>query len=441
MNSLLPVLVLLFVALLGARVSFSTKSARMGPRLLLRTGMQFLIVGFVLGPSGLNLLTREATQGLFPFLALGLGWVGFHFGLQLERESLRLFPARHFVIAIGQAVLVFVLFSGGALAASRVMGFDDSLVPLLVLGAACTAAVTTPAGIAVVSSNFLVRGKVRDLLFFIGSLDALVGITALQVTYSLYRPASALEGVGGLDELRWVGAALGVGLICGIVFIWLTRRRPSSEELVLYLLGISAFAAGVALQWGLSPLFVGVTMGAVVANLGASGRRILPVLERWEKMVYVTFLLLAGALLQIPTWAVLPVALGYALLRFTAKVLSASIMVTLVPLSFRAPRGLGFGLIPQGGISIAMAVSGVLMYSDLQIRGFDAEAALFAVIVIGVVLSELAGPVLAKSVLERAGEISPEVLEAIAHGDDKQARREALARPSGEEEDAESADH
>ncbi|NIR35309.1 MAG: hypothetical protein GWN82_11925, partial [Gemmatimonadetes bacterium] len=91
MSSLVATLVLILVALLGARFSFSTETVPPGPRLLFRTGTHFLLVGFALGPAALGLLTPEATRGLFPFLALGLGWVGFHFGLQLGRDSLRLF--------------------------------------------------------------------------------------------------------------------------------------------------------------------------------------------------------------------------------------------------------------------------------------------------------------------------------------------------------------
>jgi hypothetical protein len=177
---------------------------------------------------------------------------------------------------------------------------------------------------------------------------------------------------------------------------------------VLFLLGGCAFAAGVALQWNLSPLFVAAVMGAVVANLSRSTERLQLVLSRWEKPVYVTFLLVAGALIEVPTWIVFPLAVGYAFLRFLAKVTAASVVTGLVRFPFAVPRRLGLGLIPQGGISIAMAVSAALMYSDLRIRGVDAEALLFAVVVIGVALAELTGPFLTMRVLERAGEVPRE---------------------------------
>ena len=406
MESLLSTLVVIVVALLGARLSFSTSGAPLGPRLALRTGTPFLAVGFALGPSALGLLTPEAIEALFPLLAVGLGWVGFHFGLQLDWESLERFPARHYAFALGQAALTVLLFVTIGIALVRLAGLEGPVPTLLVLVAACTAAITTPAGIALVSSTFQVKGQVRDLLLFVGSIDAIVGIVAIQLTYSLFRPGAVQAGIGSPSQLAFLAMAVGVGVICGIVFIWLTRSRPAGEELVLFLLGGCAFAAGVALQWDFSPLFVAMTMGALVANLSKSRARIHLVLTRWEKPVYVTFLLLAGALLQVPTWLVLPLAVTYTLLRFAVKAASAALVAGPLGLPAAVPRSVGLGLIPQGGISIAMAVSAMLLYSDLAVGAVDAEATLFAVIVIGVALSELLGPIFTLRLLRRAGEIT-----------------------------------
>lgn len=426
MDPLVGTLVLIFLALLGARFSFSTERVSQGPRLLFRTGMHFLLLGFLLGPSGVGLLSEGATAELSPFLALGMGWVGFHFGLQLDRASLTRFPPAYHVLAYGQALLTFGFFLGGAWLLLSLVAPDAEVTPLLLLGAAATACITTPAGIAMVSSNFMVRGNVRDLLFFTGSLDAAVGIVALQVVYALYRPE--LPSVtGGTGQLALVAAAVGLGVVMAIVFLWLVRRRPAGEELVLFVLGICAFAAGAALQWGLSPLFVSLTMGAVVANFGRDRQRVFTLLQKWEKPVYLTFLLLAGALLRTPTVTVVALALAYALLRALSKGLSGAIVSTF-PVGFRIPRRFGLGLIPQGGISLAMAVSGVLMYPDLQLAGNGAEAALFTIIVIGVMISELTGPLFTVQLLRRAGEISPQVEKALAEGDQRRAEREAIRR-------------
>jgi hypothetical protein len=333
------------------------------------------------------------------------------------------------VLAFGQAILAFLFFLGVGWVGLALFGWTGRVVGLLVMGAAATACISTPAGIALISTNFLVRGKVRDLLFFVASLDALVGILALQITYALFPPAG-VAGAALSPGLVWVVAALGLGVICGILFIWLTRPRPGGEELVLFLLGIAAFSSGAALQLQLSPLFVSVTMGAVVANLSPDPSRVFRVLQEWEKPIYVVFLILAGALLSFPTLWILFLAGAYALLRTGGKVLGNLVMVRAVPLSFPTPKRFGLGLLPQGGISLAMAISAVLTYEGLEVEGMSAADILFAVVVLGVILSELSGPFFTRNILQRAGEISPRVEEALAEGDGDRAQAEALRPPS-----------
>ena len=426
MDPFISTLILILVALLGARLSFSTLRVPPGPRLVFRTGTHFLFLGLLLGPHVLGLLTQESIRQLFPLLGLGLGWIGFLFGLQLDRRNLVHFPPAYHLVALGQALLTLILFLGLGWLGLGAFGVVDRVEYLLLAGAAATACVSTPAGIALVSTNFLVKGKVRDLLFFVASLDALVGIVALQVIYSLFPPRSVVGGYAPDPALEWTLVALGLGIVCGILFLWLTRPRPGAEELVLFLLGMAAFSSGAALQLQLSPLFVSVTMGAVVANLSPDPHRIYRVLQQWEKPIYVIFLMLAGALLDFPTVWVVPLALAYALLRATGKLLGNLVMVRAVPLSFRPPKRFGLGLLPQGGISLAMAISGVLTYTGLAIRGLDGVAILFSVVVLGVVLSELTGPFFTRNILLRAGEISPRVEEALEAGDRQKAHAEAM---------------
>lgn len=425
MDPLLSTLVLILLALLGARFSFATFSVTPGPRLVFRTGTHFLFVGFLLGPGALNLLGQEAIQQLFPLMALGLGWVGFLFGLQLDRDSLSQFPWSFHAFAVGQAVITYGAFLAIGQGLLTAAGLGGEVPALLLLAAAATACITTPAGIALISTNFLVRGPVRRLLFYVASVDAAVGIVALQVAYALFHPAELVLGLAQVTALGWLVVATGLGIICGILFLWLTRRRVDPDELVLFLLGIAAFASGAALHLQLSPLFVSGVMGVVVANLSPDRQRVFEALRRWEKPVYVVLLLLAGALLRFPTLWILPLAGAYALLRAVGKVAGSAVMAGALPLDFRMPRRGGLGLLPQGGISMAMAVGGVLIYQGLGLGEMSAVEILFGIIVLGVVLSELMGPFFTTRVLRAAGEISPRVEEALARGDERTAQEEA----------------
>jgi hypothetical protein len=424
-DPLLATLILISLALVGARVSFSTDNIAAGPRLLFRTGTHFIVIGLVLGPSVLGLLTRESLEHLFPFFALGFGWVGFLFGMQFEKDTVRAFAAHLHRFAIGQALVAFVFMAMVGLLGLFLLGRLGRVEVLLVLLASATACASAPAGIAMVSSNFLVRGPVREALFFAASIDGIVGIILLQLIYAGYHPPDALGILGGLSALSWTVVAVSVGLLSGIIFVWLTRRRTEVEELVLFVMGITAFAAGAAIQLHLSPLFVSVIMGAVVANLVPDHRRVLRVMTQWEKPAYVVLLILAGALVQFPTLWIIPLALVYAILRGAAKVAGTKAMARLEALPFPTPRSLGLGLISQGGISLVMALSALLTFYGLEIGGVDVSQGLFSVIVLGVALSELVGPTLTTRTLRGAGEISPLVEKALALGDDESARAEA----------------
>jgi hypothetical protein len=204
------------------------------------------------------------------------------------------------------------------------------------------------------------------------------------------------------------------------------------EELVLFLMGITAFAAGAALQLQLSPLFVCLVMGVVVGNLVPDPRRVYGLMAKWEKPVYVVLLMLAGALLRFPSVWIVPLAFGYALLRGGAKIVACGALVRLAKPPFGTPPLLGLGLIPQGGISLAMALSAFLTFYGLEVAGVNAGQALLSVVVLGVVISELVGPVFTTGTLRRAGEISSRVEEALAQGDDQQARAHAARHTPGD---------
>jgi multidrug transporter EmrE-like cation transporter len=446
MDPILALLVLILVALLGARLSFSTQRVPAGPRLLFRTGIHFLFLGFLLGPSVLGIVGSDAVVQLHPLLGLGLGWVGVLFGLQLDRAILRRFPLRHHVVAVGQSVFTFALFTAVGLVGLRVAGLEGVAATAMILGAAATAAVSTPAAIAMVSSNFLVRGQLRQFLFFIASVDSVVGITALHLTYAGFHGTQVLEDYGLAGGVFWALAGLALGVVCGILFLWTVRLRPGRDELVLYLLGISALVSGAALQLQVSPLFASMVLGMVAANLAPERdrARIYRTLGHWEKPIYVVLLILAGALLSFATWWVIPLALAYVVVRATGKVLGAALLVSLFPPQFSPPRRLGLGLLPQGGVSLAMALSFTLVLgpAGLEVRGVEVVPLAFAVVVLGVIVSELVGPLLTVQVLRRAGEISPRVEQALAEGDEERAEAEAMRRhdpaPPPEAQDEES---
>lgn len=409
MSPLIGVLVLVLIGLLGSRVAFDPARAPLGPRLVFTTGTHFLALGFLLGPL-LHLLSLDIIAQLQPFLALGLGWIGLLFGLQLDRRQLRQFPLSYLLFALAQALLTFGLFwAAASLMIPSATG--NRGVDVAILAAAATAAISTPAGVAVVSRTFSVQGKLSQLLFYTASLDGLVGIVALQVVYALHHPSiAAVEGFGWP---MWMGVATATGIIFGVFFLWLARPKPGRQELTLFLIGLVVFEAGSALYLGLSPLYVAMITGVVVANISPSRKRVFSILQAWEKPIYVILLILAGALVSISPWIIWVLAGAYLVVRGIAKAVAGALARGVIRFPVPVPFQAGLGLIPQGGISLAMALSATLTYGILVGTGPDPVRIAFSTIVIAVAASELIGPFLTRGVLRRVGEISPRIEEAL----------------------------
>ncbi|MDX1674872.1 MAG: cation:proton antiporter [Longimicrobiales bacterium] len=401
LSPLAGVLVLVLLGLLGSRLAFDPERAPLGPRLVLATGSHFLLVGLLLGPV-LGLLTLEVIGQLEALFALGLGWVGLLFGLQLDRGQLAQFPVGWLLFTAVQAIVTLAVFAGLAFLAFGLAGARSPDLTVILWGTAATAAVSTPAGVALIGGRYRVQGPVTRLLMFVASLDAAIGILALQAVYAVYHPSTAI--LVEMNGWLWLAIAAAAGVVFGVLFLWMTRPKPERDELILFLLGLAVFEAGTAFYLGLSPLFVCMVTGIVIANLSPSRKRVYSILQGWEKPVYVVILILAGALLGAGTWLALPLAAGYVLLRGLGKLGGGAVARGLIPGRDAVPAGVGLGLVPQGGISLAMALSAALTYGAIAGPG-AATGTAFATIVVAVAASELIGPLLTRDLLRRAGEI------------------------------------
>jgi Kef-type K+ transport system membrane component KefB len=410
-NPIVVVLLLALIGLLGAQLTFARRHVPLGPRISIAIGLPFLFVGFALGPHLLEILSYDIVERLNPFLALGLGWIGLLFGLQLDPGHLRQFPARYLAIAWLQAIVAFgIVFLFGHVMADAWFSLELEAV---VLVAAATACVSTPAAIALISNTYRTRGRVTRLLFYVASLDAAVGIVALGLTQSAYH-SGPIGGREAPSMIESVAFSVLLGMFFGILFLSLTRIRPRTQELLLLLIGLVLFAAGTAFYLELSPLFICMIAGVVVGNLSPMRRRVYTALSEWEQPIYIIMLVLAGALLDFSSWWILPLVAAYVGLRILGKWMGGLLASKLRPRRMTLPGTFGLALTPQGGISLAMAISFVLIYNQTGPGPSTAVSVFFATVVIAVGISDLIGPFLVRAVLERAGELDRRLASADA---------------------------
>ncbi len=400
MRALLAALVVALLGLLGARLGFRSDRGPVSIRLLLSTGTHFLLIGFLLGPHGADLLRPGLLDAFSPAIVLGLGWIGLMFGMQFDADVMETLRPSEVIGATAQAVVAFALLAAAGVGLGRgVLGAGEEAT-LLVLCAAAIAAISTPTGLAVVFGSAPVRGGLSRLLSVAGSLDGAVGLGALALVLAFFHPRVAAGAIAA-PTLRWLLISVLIGVLAGWLLVSLLRVRPRRPELVLFLIGLGLLAAGTEAFFQLSALFGSAVAGAFVARASPAGRRLQEALVRWEKPVHIVFLLLSGALLRWPGWEVVPLVVAYVLFRAGAKFAGGLAALPALPSDTRTPA-LGLGLLAQGGLSIAMAVSIRQLLAGSGGRALDL---FFATVILGVTVSEAVGPPVIRQLLARRGEL------------------------------------
>lgn len=147
-------------------------------------------------------------------------------------------------------------------------------------------------------------------------------------------------------------------------------------------------------------------IGAVMTNLCPAAGVIIEQTDRFTPPLFLLFFVISGAELDL---SVLPtvglVGACYVVVRVLGKWLGSFLGSRLVNAHPNVQKYLGFTLIPQAGVAIGMAQ---LALTRLPAYGSRIQAVVLA----GTLIYELAGPVITKLALSRAGEIPASAGEA-----------------------------
>ncbi len=406
---------LLLVVLVVFSFAISRLLSRYASRFAV-SGIEYIFLGIILGPQLRPvILSAEALDKFAPLINLLLGLVGFLLGLR-ARSSLR--PAN---VALGGSIASMALIGLVAAAAFALLetligappdaerfqfysvligdnylaleGSVDHLWLSLAIG--CAAAVSSPVLIARVASLHRARGPILDLLLSYAKVSQLIAIAIFGGTLVWARAAES-AGQTHLPITIWVAVTVGVGILLGLLFnLFIGRER---DELRIYLaaVGTVTFASGTGSALGVSPLVVNLIAGFVVSFTSRHATRLETTLMPIRHPILVLLRIFAGALwapVHGLLWLLAPayVAVRIIVRWFTSW--SSTWMVRKLP---SVPR-LGLGLVGQGGLAVAIALSFAQRFPE------QAPIALTTILG-GIILSDLWSYGAVRRILADAGE-------------------------------------
>lgn len=402
MDALIVVGLIFLVSYVFTRRLFSTRLALLGFRSLFFSGTEFVLVGYMIGTSGLGLLTPSMIDSLEPLIHLALGWAGLMFGLQFNRRTMRLYQRRRWAIGFAQALITSAIVGGISWLsiASLIPSMDAEmrLRAAVILG--ICAGPTAPTSIHYFSRVFQIRGRVNRLLKFIAGIDGVPSVVLLGFAGALLHITDPSHA-GGLPGWKWLLVGTLIGVLLGLLLAVLVGLQFTPEELFLFVLGIVALASGLAQFLHLPTVFLAFVAGLTAANTAWHREEVHKLTAYAEKPIYLTFLVLAGTHIHLADSRVLSIAAAVVVLRLLGKTVGNSTWrwLSIEPRA-RDPR-LGLALLSQGGLTLVIAMDFLFLYGSDPERLADTTLVVSGVVV-AVLVNELLSPLFIRALFAPA---------------------------------------
>lgn len=380
----------------------------------------YLVAGILVGPyvlgqlgiAGLGFLTAANVKEYSIFCDVALGFIAFDIGNEFRIPQLKKIGRQATVIAFTQALTATLLVDLAMLGLHFLMPNVISVSMALVLGAIATA--TAPAATLMVVRQYKADGPLTRILLPIVALDDAIGLVVFAVSTGV---ASALESgtisvVSVLVEpLLEVILSLLLGALMGALLTVAERYFESNSRRLSIIITFVLFTVALSmakfeiggLKIGFSSLLVCMMLGTVFCNICDFSEDMMARADKWTAPLFVLFFVLSGAELELGVFAnvaIVGIGVTYIVFRSCGKYIGAFFGARWMKCSDEIRKYLGITLLPQAGVALGMSmtVTETMGETGRLIRNIT----LFSVLVY-----ELAGPLMTKIALTKAGEISP----------------------------------
>lgn len=395
MNAVLLLVGLLVLSYLGSFLVTGRTVRGAG----LPSGVEYVALGFVLGPHVLDLVGGDMLASFEPVVQVALGWLAFAVGLDFGYAGDK--RVRTGSLAIGT---VGSLLTGGAVgvavwfALRRLephVSLSDRLLLAGGIGAACSE--TTRHAVRWVVERMNARGPLADRLNEIAHTDDLLPLLTIAILFAL----SPTPDVHVHEPLRdWPLITIGIGLLLGAGASLLVRSDLRLDETWAVLFGVTLIAIGTTARLALSTLTASFFLGIAMAALSRHGAELRKMVAPTERPVLLPALLLAGAHLDFVASPKLPWIAAAAIgARLAGKVVVGWLLYVSSKPARRAGPLVGLSLMSSGALAISIGLAFALRFPG------NIGDTVLVVAAVSATFGEFVGPARLRRSLQAAGEI------------------------------------
>ena len=386
LNTLTIVAIILLAALVAGKIVKQVKLPNV-------TG--YLIIGLLIGPHCLGIITQEVIDSMTVVTQFALGCIAFSIGQQFKISFLKKVGKSPIVIGVTEGLGAVLVVDTALL----LLGFDVQFS--LAMGAIASA--TAAASTLMIVKQYKSKGPVTNTLLPVVALDDAVALMMFGISMAIANVISAGgdKSVGALllDPAKEIFGALLFGALLGVLMTVMVRYYTGRGNRLAITIMMIAVTVGVSEMVGFSSLLACMALSMMFVNSSKFREKIYEPLDRMTPPIYMMFFILSGASLDVTIITSVGLAGAvYVIGRVIGKQIGAAFGGWISKAPDPVRKYLGLTLVPQEGVSIGLATVAAASFPEFGPR-------IRTIVLCGVVIYELVGPVITKTVLKHAGEI------------------------------------
>lgn len=378
----------------------------------------YIVIGLLLGESGLNIVTHQDIISLGTFNLFALGIIGFLVGGELKTKTFRKYARQFIAILFCEGIGAFLIV--GTLTTLVIYAVTNNIMVSLASGTVfgAIASATDPASTIDVLWEYRSKGILTTSITAIVALDDALAMTLYGLGMSVAQILTSTSG-SILHEIinisiELIGAVI-LGFLFGLLLRFLMRWIFQPEKSLALAIGILLLLISISVYTGFDVILAAMSLGFTLVNLAPRvSKDLFKVVRIFSAPIYVLFFVLIGARLafnQMPLW-LWGVVATYVIGRSVGKIAGAWFGASLTGSETIVRRYLGMGLIAQGGVAVGLSITASQHLSGISIsENLSLGDAIIYGITATTLIAQIIGPSLVKLSVKLAGETGRNVTE------------------------------
>ena len=410
----LPILLII-----GFAIVFGFYFGRNMKFIRLPTIIGYMILGVILGPSLLNMLSDKVQEQLSFVPDIALGFVALSIGMELKLSTLK---------RLGKGIIYIILFE--SFGAFIVVFFSLLLLTgntLLSLIFASIAPASAPAGTVAVIREYKAKGNLTKALYAVVGFDDGLGIIIFGFVLAIANDI-LLHETGAISHNIWLTLffpfkeiifSFLLGGFVAVLFSFLASKIKTAGEIFILIFGFVLGICGICQSLHLSLILTNMVVGMTIVNTQPTSliSKIEDRLSQILPLLFILFFTLAGSSLHLKALPSLGmIGLIYILSRAAGLIGGARLGAIAGKSEEKIKKYLGLGILSQAGVAIGLSlmikqefkgmgkVVEVINGSNIT-TGDKIGSLVITIITATCIVFEIIGPITTKIALKKAGEI------------------------------------